>query len=360
MAYDVVVVGAGPAGSSAARAAAERGLKVLLLEKDSYPGENNACGGGINPYTYEKLKLPKRIVQKEIRGMGFYSKLFRRNFHSRFDFSKPAATVLRRDFDKYLAEKAQDAGAELVTNSLVKKVEGNTVFAKKKYKGALIIGADGTFSVVKKSMGLPLPMPGKIAPGLVYEVKADYATDDIELFFNPAFRNGYIWIFPKRNVLNIGIGSVGGKSYNFKEKLDSFIKNKFKHYTITRRMAGVVPMTGPLKQTVKGNKLLVGDAAGHTGVAFGEGIHYAVDIGELAGEYCAKYFDGTPLEEYDTEWHSMYSTAYLAEKVFLASANFALLTRTHPFFFKVFCAPLLTPLLNRWITSKRVLKHSSL
>jgi len=349
--YDVIVVGAGPAGSSAARAAAEKGLNVLLLEKDSYPGENNACGGGVNPHTYEKLKLPKRIVQKEIKGISFYSTFLGKESHSRFEFSKPAATVLRREFDKYLAEKAQDAGAELLTNTFVREVKKNKVYSTKRYEGKIIVGADGTFSVVRRDMGLP--EPSKTAAGLVYEVKTDYDTSDIELFYDPALKGGYIWVFPKKDVLNVGIGTMG-KPVNFKKMLDAFIKERFKKCEVTRRTAGVVPLTGPVKQSVKGNKLLVGDAAGHTGVAFGEGIHYAVDIGELAGKYCAKHFDGVPLEEYNKAWHSQYAVAYFLERLFLSLARFSLATRIYPLSMKLLCSPCLAPALNRWVTGKRV------
>lgn len=312
--YDVVVIGAGPAGSTTARAAAEHGLKVLIIDKDSFAGENTACAGGLASYIPMNYKLKDGVIHRYINEVKIVAKgKLIKNASSSFKLPNPGAVTRRVLFDRYLAEIAVEKGAEYMNKTLAKEVKGNQVFTTKGvFEGKVIVGADGTSSIVAKAMGHPPWKPDELALAVAYEIEMPNEEigkrwgDAIELYFDrELLPHGYAWVFPGDNMLNVGLGCMSThlKGRSLKKLLDLFMEREnISGKTLTFK-GGALPMAGPRPYTAKGNMLIVGDAAGHTGQALGEGIRYAIKMGEIAGKCCADYIQGgVPLETYDLEW----------------------------------------------------------
>lgn len=317
--YDVIVIGAGPAGSTVAKKTAEGGLETLLLEKDEFPGQTNACAGGLSPWLLDQIDVNPEIIEREITEI----RLFSKDNSVVVPFRSNGVTTRRINFDKFLSEKAVEKGAELRTNEKVTNVSDKVVETKnEKFKGEIIVGADGAKSVVSREMGLN-PFPGKLATGLTYEIKTKEEKinqdigNGIELHCLKDIFPGYAWVFPGKDILNVGIGSLFNKKrkVNLKEKLDKFIEKKGIEGEKISTRGGIVPCSGPRKKVVSDNKLLVGDSAGQTGPLFGEGISYAVANGKIAGEACIRYPQTGSLEYYEKESKKRFRFAYLTEKV---------------------------------------------
>ncbi len=324
--YDVIVVGAGPAGSTTARAAAENGLKVLMIDKDNFAGENTACAGGLSSFIPANYRLKKGVIMRHIKGAVLVARgKIIQNAKVDFKFLKPAATTRRIYFDRYLAEIAVEKGAEYMGKTLATKVSENSVYTTRGFfKAKVIVGADGPSSVVAKAMGHPPWKPEELALAVAYEVSVP--NEEIEkrfgnsiwLYFDKELiPHGYAWVFPGDNMLNVGLGCMqthlNGK--NLRELTDIFMKQENISGKILTFKGGALPMKGPRSYTAKGNMLIVGDAAGHTGPALGEGIRYAMKMGEIAGRCCASYVKfGVPLENYDREWRKKYYWMYRVEK----------------------------------------------
>lgn len=292
MEYDIVVVGGGPAGASAAKTAAEKGLNVLLTEKRGtvgYPvrcGEglsNNVCGEfGIKPKSYFHQTDYFDFLSTEDKVIRFNSKNY---------------VVDRSLFDQDLVKSAEDVGAEVWLSSRVEGlIQKNGVFEKVKIKrgnknvevhAKAIIAADGVESEVGRMAGvdtsLKLDGIGRAAAAVVTDVSVEKNIMK-EYFLKEAL--GYMWIFPKsESVANIGVGIIDSvKNVNPLKLLNNYMSSieglqggKVDHYT-----SGGVPMNRMLEKLVHKNILFVGDAARLSNPIGGDGIHQAMRSGKLA------------------------------------------------------------------------------
>jgi len=296
--YDVVVIGAGPAGSVSARFAAENGASVLLMERDREPGIPVRCAEGVShkgiaPY----IEIDRRWIASDID----VAKLQSPNGEFVKMYNNGKGYVLeRRIFDTKLCELACEHGADLITKAdaldLVKE-DGKIIGVKYKHFGEIkivkcdiVIGADGVESRVGRWAGIDT----KVALNDM-ETSIQYTLADIELeektcefyFGNDLCPGGYIWIFPKsNNTANVGIGISAdrAKEHGPKYYLDKFVAEKYPRATITYTMFGGVPTAWGLDEIVRDNIMLVGDAARQVNPISGGGIVQ----GMIAGEYCGK------------------------------------------------------------------------
>ncbi len=319
--YDVVVIGAGPAGSVAARYAAENGASVLILERDREPGIPVRCAEGVShngiaPF----IDIDKRWIASQID----VAKLTSPNGESAFMHNNGIGYVLeRRIFDTALCELAARHGAQLITKAdaldLIKEndkicgVKYRYLGETKEVRCDLVIAADGTESRVGRWAGINTAVALRDIDTCVQYTLAgiDIKKDTCEFYFGKEVSpGGYIWIFPKSdNTANVGIGISGHLSHEKgpKEFLDKFVEKRFPKATITYTVYGGVPTSATLKEIVRDNIMLVGDAARQVNPITGGGIVQGMIAARIAGKLAAeavkkRQFDAKFLKKYHKEW----------------------------------------------------------
>ncbi len=319
--YDVVVLGAGPAGSVAARFAAENGASVLILERDREPGIPVRCAEGVShagivPF----IELDKRWIATTIN----VARLHSPDGKTAFMHNNGIGYILeRRIFDAALCELACKHGSDLLTKAdaldLIRE-NGKIVGVKYQYLGeertvscSIVIGADGVESRVGRWAGIKTAVKLKdIDTCIQYTVTdLDIDEDTCDFYFGTEISpGGYIWIFPKsKNTANIGIGISAHLSHEKgpKEYLDDFMKEKFPRSTKLYTVYGGVPTAATLKEIVTDNLMLVGDAARQVNPVTGGGIVQGMIAGSIAGKVAAdavheNRFDKKFLKKYRKEW----------------------------------------------------------
>ncbi len=304
--YDVIVVGAGPGGSGAAKAAAEKGLRVLMVEKRQEIGSPKRCGEGLSKSSAGRMGIEPRPewVRQTIKGATCYApsgKLVRVDYRE-----GPEGWVIERKiFDKYLAELAVRAGARVMARTevtglleedgIISGAELETSGRKWKVKAPLIIAADGVESTVARMAGVDTTLKlSDIASGAQFEMAGiDIDPDRIELYFgNEVAPGGYVWIFPKgKGVANVGIGVR--RPFAKKpalEYLRDFIESRpgLRKGSVLEANSGGVPVGGLMENMVRDNMIIVGDAAHQVNPIHGGGMAEAWVGGRLAGELAAE------------------------------------------------------------------------
>lgn len=333
--YDIVVVGAGPAGSTAALYAAGKGASVLLLDKKREIGSPIQCAGFIPDASEVQALLPNAELPDSLKNYPDScvlqhiktQRIFPPNCRVK-EFAVTGAVLDRRRYDQFLAEQAAKAGAELMVKTRVTKVEDTTVAisgicGKQIIKAKAIIGADGPNSLVAKSKGLSFkPREREISVALEYQVRnVDIDPDALEMYFGSSFvPGGYAWIFPEgEDRANVGIGiriGMAEKGVSAKEYLNRFMRDhplasqKLKNGIVMNIIAGIIPVNGAPARTATEDSLIVGDAAGQIIATNGGGIPPAMIAGKVAGETAAEFAAGRcRLEEYDRLWRAQIGNA---------------------------------------------------
>jgi geranylgeranyl reductase family protein len=297
--YDVIVVGAGPGGSTASRFCAQAGLRTLLIEKEQLP-RYKPCGGCLSTKTVRLVGFDLSPVLENTIYRVEFTYCLKDPFS--IESREPIAFLVMRDrFDHFLVKKALEKGAEILEGERVERVEEreNGIEVKlangKTFRCAYLIGADGAGSVVGKSLSL-LPQEGdRKGIGLEIEVPFEsainYPKEDfhhVHLDFG-RIPSGYGWIFPKRENLSVGIGGmfIDRGETNLHQCLVSFLNGlSYIKKGEARKVTGhPLPSFYDEGQRVsKGRILLVGDAGYLIDPLTGEGIYYAIRSGILAAD----------------------------------------------------------------------------
>jgi digeranylgeranylglycerophospholipid reductase len=295
---DVVVVGGGPAGSSAAKAAAAKGAHVVLLEEHPVIGSPVFCAEGLSLNGIKDAGLEPvapYVAQKITR-----ARVYAPNGNS-IDLTSDnwVGYTLNRDFfDKAIGDLAVKAGAELLTdtkatavfreNGKIAGVMAESYGEKIKVKAKVTIGADGYWSIVRRSAGLARWYPDMVtcAQFQLGNIHIEESSTN-EFYIGTKYApGGYAWVFPKNGeCANIGLGvrniHTEPAIYYLRKFIDS--DPRFKGAKVLRRNGGVCPVSGMLDKIVDDNLMLVGDAAGQLIPMTGAGIHSSIESGKIAG-----------------------------------------------------------------------------
>jgi geranylgeranyl reductase family protein len=308
--YDLLIIGAGPGGSSAARAAAREGIRVLLIDKRREIGVPVQCAEFVPQFISRYVSFSSNCIQQTIETMVS----FLPNGNS-YEMKSPGYILDRSLFDKELASAAILSGAHLSieTRAIGRLPEGVRVergVEKKVIPAKIIIGADGANSRVAGWMD---HVPPRKIVALQYEVVNPHPKKQVHVFFDRNYEGGYGWFFPKGNRANMGVGVVPQKGPLLLRQLNELL-NKLVHSNgtgkmdILRKTGGSIPCDEP-RTTVSGNLLLVGDAACHAHPISGAGILNAVVGGEIAGRVASEAIrrgDLDHLKNYEIEWQETF------------------------------------------------------
>ena len=295
MRYDVIVVGAGPAGSTTARECASRGLSVLLLDKSEFP-RDKPCGGGVTVRAAALLPFELTPVVERV-----ISRAQITNRQSRgFTRSHPEVLTYftqRSSLDNFLVQRATDVGAAFRERQTVREVQRHSTHVvvrtcDEAFEGRALVAADGANGQTARLAGLDvslhhgIAMEGNITvPGGVPS-KWEH-TLGIDFGEHPG---GYGWLFPKGDHLNIGVGGWRYLGPSLRRRLDHLVR--FYGYS-PAELWGVRGYDLPIRQRgsplVDGNVLLVGDAAGLIDPMTGEGIYAGFWSGRAAAHHLAAY-----------------------------------------------------------------------
>ncbi|MEX2720760.1 MAG: geranylgeranyl reductase family protein [Candidatus Wukongarchaeota archaeon] len=335
--YDVVIVGAGPAGAAVAFTTAKLGLKTVIVEQMPEPEHRVRCGEFM-PGLEEIFRI---IPEKgDFFSLLLESERFSTNITREISLVSPfgyerrvnfgAYVIDRRRYVQWMVGKAVDMGAELLLNTRCVQLEiggegvrGVVVKRKggdqKVLKGNVIVGADGADSSVAKQ-GSMFRSYGDLdlVTTRQYVMENFLGDEDVcRMYIGQDYSPGaYAWIIPKgEGTVNVGTGIR--KPYlrsgdTLRGCLQRFIKdhpqasNLLKDATVKGVISAHVPVGGSLEKTFWKNVLLVGDAAGQVIVHVGAGMPPAIIAGEIAGQTITKYLEGnTPLSDYEKIWKSI-------------------------------------------------------
>jgi geranylgeranyl reductase family protein len=308
--YDIVVIGAGPAGSSAARAAAQRGADVLMIDRRQRIGIPVQCAEFVAQWIPQYVHFSSRCVFQTIETM--VTHLPDGTSH---EMKSPGYMLDRSLFDKELVASAILSGAKISieTKAVGLSTEGLVVEQgsnRDKIQATVFIGADGVHSFIARSVGQP---PLKAIAALQYEVVLPNPQNHVDVFFHKNYDGGYAWFFPKGRTANVGLGIIPQKTSLLLKRMDHFLDHlvgskKLSAVEIVAKTGGSIPCEISQK-SVLGNILLVGDAAGHTHPITGAGILNAVIGGEMAGRIAAEAVERRDLyhlKNYEVEWQELF------------------------------------------------------
>ncbi|MCH8069165.1 MAG: NAD(P)/FAD-dependent oxidoreductase [Candidatus Marinimicrobia bacterium] len=322
--YDVIVVGGGPAGSTAARYVALNGARVLLLEKDRDIGVPVRCGEAVSD---EGLRIFMEPDPRWIKSTITRIRLVSPSGHEiEFDLKAKGYILDRRIFDYDLAQYAAQEGATIVTKAYVSGLlfDGDYITGVKgQYFGEdfevsskIVIGADGVESRVGRWAGLRTQLKMKDMESAIQKTVTGIDVDEHRFDFYLSRKRapgGYVWIFPKGpHSANIGLGVSGkySKEKSAMRYLDEFLQDKFPNASVISTFAGGVPCDKTLKKLVANGLMLAGDAAHMVNPMTGGGIIPGMRGGMLAGQTAAdaiKKGDVSKkfLSQYEKKWRKI-------------------------------------------------------
>lgn len=314
---DVLIVGAGPAGTTAAQTLAEKGCTVTVFEKGPLKREK-ACGGGVPEVALREFSIDFK-KGRTVYGITLCSPQNETVMLTQKE--RAGISVMRSDFDYYLVQRAQKAGVEFKEYSFAEPLLEEGILkgvktAKERYKSEMVIICDGALSNFAKKMGLYTRSDKNQALAFQYQMALDNQVIEerignvMELYFgNQWIPLGFTWIFPKDGMVTVGNATwlhalkkmkekmkknKKNKKMNLKLMLDTFIEKhpvasqKLKGASILYSQSHILSFTGIVKSVYGDHFLIAGDAGGFISYATGGGMYYALVSGRTAGEVAAE------------------------------------------------------------------------
>ncbi len=305
---DILVIGAGPAGSTAAKHAALGGAKVLMLDKKSEIGAPKRCAEGVSIGGLESLGIEPnpRWVTKKLDGVRMVSPNGTDVWLTSDKVELPEAGYIleRKVFDKFMAMDAARAGAEIRVKTLatgLRREDDHVIVSAEcmdeefEIKAKIIIAADGPETRVARWAGLRTALKAKDMESCAQFEMAGVEmenNDVIEFYFGSVAPGGYAWIFPKGDdIANVGLGVLTTNTDKTAyQHLLEFVENcpATKNAQPVELNIGADPVGGMPKKMVADNVMVVGDAASQVNPLTGGGIISGMTGGMLAGKVAAE------------------------------------------------------------------------
>jgi geranylgeranyl reductase family protein len=302
--YDIIIIGAGPGGSAAAKIAVENGYSTCFFDKESIreSGRYKACGGAIAWELVEEIDYPEEKISRIIESLELH--------HidgETFSKKGKGAVVWRSEFDKYITDLATEAGAKLKDREKligIQKSNGSYQIEtnKGKYHSKYVIAADSVNSTTLKLLKWPFFKGKDTILTITQEMRTSkedieqsLGSDKVHLFFGikDFITVGYAWLFPKKEAITVGWGNQINLIKNSREEFQKFrnlpfVKNALKNSKLDIFKPHLIPV-GLRSKLYDDNVFAIGDAGGIVDPISGKGIPYAMMSGQIAIEtikYC--------------------------------------------------------------------------
>jgi digeranylgeranylglycerophospholipid reductase len=310
------IVGAGPAGLIAAETLARRGVEVNVVDKETNPGERKPCAGMLRDAALRTFNIPPKLASRQIRGIRV---VLPSHQVEEVDYSHPVFWNYDRGvLARHLVGRVRKLGGNVATGTQVVDVTmvsngarmsgyelalQTTDGRNNKAIARLLIAADGVNSIVVRKTGVHHRFkPSQLGQCVQYQIQMDnYVIDkrigDInEIYYGTDVSPfGYAWIVPKDNLVTVGMGALLSMvKASPRDYLDYLVT---RHPVASRKLAGgkiqrfetaLCPLSGLISPTYGEGLVVVGDAAGHCSSISGEGIHYSMVAGAVAGRVCSE------------------------------------------------------------------------
>ena len=297
MRYDVIVSGAGPAGSTAARECAARGLSVLLLDKTAFP-RDKPCGGAVAaraaallPFSLDPVvERTAHRARISLRGAGA--------FEPRCDFS--VYLTQRTKLDAFLVERAVEAGVTLQEKTQIREIDRSPSQVVVRTRDATftaraLVAADGANGTTAELAGVPSGTVGGVALEGNLPARDGFPAEWLETiaFDYGVCSGGYGWVFPKCDHLNLGVGGFQHAGPTLRERLAGVVRSFGYDPADLQNLRGHrLPVRHRGTPLAVENVLLVGDTAGLLDPLMGEGIYAAIWSGRTAAGHLAAFAEG--------------------------------------------------------------------
>jgi geranylgeranyl reductase family protein len=329
----VLIVGAGPAGSTAARTCASLGLRTILLEEHPEVGCPTHCTGKLSLHGFERFDIPASLIQTTLRAAGLYAP---DGTVARVRRAVADSHVVDRDpFDRFLAQRAADAGADIITGARARTVERVTAEGDRRLLRVrverradplvittpLVIDAEGATPILPPQLNIS---PRRtLVHGLQYElegVEVD-AEDAPDLYFGRDVAPGFFaWLMPigsGRGRLGVAVDPrlTSRPPVFYLEQLmgtHPVVAPRMGRARVIRKLAGRIPILGLRRPTYTDGMMVIGDAAGQVKATSGGGIYFSMLAGEIAGQAAARYLGGDAaqargaLADYERRWQAAF------------------------------------------------------
>ncbi len=291
--YDCLIIGGGPAGSSAAYTLAKAGQEVCLVDKSEFP-RNKLCGGLLT-----------------LRSKKVFEQVFGASWEPSYEFDASSMKLLHKDklltvvddysrlyfcqryhFDDYLLSLAQSAGASSKLGASVINIDLNRKVCRlrsgEEVSYDYLIGADGANSFVAKTLFTASFNKDTIGFALECELPREACKGDSDLKTPEVYfglvKWGYGWVFPKKETLTVGLGGRHSINPDLQKQFRTFLKQRFGDVAVPKVKGHYIPCGDYRKQPGSENVLLIGDAAGLVEPITGEGIAFAMQSGYMAAQ----------------------------------------------------------------------------
>ncbi|MER3446772.1 MAG: hypothetical protein C4291_07985 [Candidatus Dadabacteria bacterium] len=291
--YDIIIVGAGPAGGMCAYELSKRKFNILIIEKEKLP-RYKVCAGGLTKKAVDILPNDLHTLAENYTYNIHLTLNHDRGFSKEVSF--PIVTMVMRDrFDYFLVQKSICNDARILDGTKVNSIEEFPDYVivrteKGDFKSKVVVGADGANSLVARSVGL------RKKPRLGVALEGEAFPDDngsIHIDFNVIPR-GYGWIFPKKDHLSVGVFTTLPKIKEIKKYFSIYFEKKglSMRYRCRSILGHQIPIGGRSETLNTKRGLLIGDAAGLADPITGEGIYFGLRSGQMAAEVIAESLSG--------------------------------------------------------------------